>query len=106
MSDRDQSVTSSEEASQVSDRRAFLKTAGKAAATAPAVALLLSAAAKPASAHSRYGCRERGGKRHNGGSGGLGKRVRRKVAGKRVARKKAAQRKAARKKAVRKKAGR
>jgi hypothetical protein len=38
-------------------RREFLKKAGKAAATAPAVALLLSAQATPASAWGRYGKR-------------------------------------------------
>ena len=35
-------------------RRAFLKQVGKAAATAPAVALLLAASSKPASAEELY----------------------------------------------------
>ena len=37
------------------ERRAFLKTVGTAAAAAPAVALLLSANAKPAAAGETYG---------------------------------------------------
>ena len=37
------------------DRRDFLKKAGKAAVTVPAVALLLSANATPAAASGRYG---------------------------------------------------
>jgi len=40
---------------EASARRAFLKQAGKVAATAPAVALLLSAHATPALAMNRYG---------------------------------------------------
>jgi hypothetical protein len=44
---------------EAGDRRDFLKKAGKVAATAPAVALLLSAHATPAQAGSRYG---KGGK--------------------------------------------
>lgn len=95
MPDRDQSVTSSDEA-RVSDRRAFLKTAGKAAATAPAVALLLSAAATPASAHGRYGGRESQRPRRQRGRGH--------AFGKKVARKKASRKKVSRKKASRKKA--
>ena len=47
-----------EEATQLNEeasaRRAFLKQAGKVAATAPAVALLLSAHATPALAMNRY----------------------------------------------------
>jgi hypothetical protein len=45
-------------------RREFLKRAGKVAATAPAVALLLSTAATPASASGRYGGHGRGGRSH------------------------------------------
>jgi len=37
------------------ERRAFLRKAGRAAITAPAVTLLLSAASKPAAADSAYG---------------------------------------------------
>ena len=48
------------------DRRGFLKKAGKAAATVPAVALLLSANATPAEAYNRYG---RGGKGSHGSHG-------------------------------------
>jgi hypothetical protein len=53
------------------DRRAFLKRAGKAAATIPAVALLLSANATPAEAFGRYGrgCRSKGGHSPTGGRG-------------------------------------
>jgi hypothetical protein len=39
--------------SEATARRAFLKTAGKAAVTAPAVALLLAASTKPAAAQYR-----------------------------------------------------
>jgi hypothetical protein len=46
------------------DRRGFLKKAGKAAATVPAVALLLSANATPAQAFGRYG---KGGRGHGRG---------------------------------------
>lgn len=45
---------------EASARRAFLKQAGKVAATAPAVALLLSAHATPALAMNRYGHRKVG----------------------------------------------
>lgn len=48
------------------DRRGFLKKAGKAAATVPAVALLLSANATPAQAFGRYG---KGGRGGQGGDG-------------------------------------
>lgn len=44
----------------VEERREFLKSAGKVAITAPAVALLLSANIKPASAISLYGPYENG----------------------------------------------
>ena len=50
--------------SESADRREFLKKAGKAAATVPAVALLLSANATPAQAFDRYG---RGGHRPSNG---------------------------------------
>ena len=53
-----------EEATELNEeataRRAFLKQAGKVAATAPAVALLLSAHATPALAMNRYGRRHAG----------------------------------------------
>ena len=53
-----------EEANQLNEeasaRREFLKQAGKVAATAPAVALLLSAHATPALAMNRYGHRQVG----------------------------------------------
>jgi len=42
---------------EAADRREFLKKAGKVAATAPAIALLLSANATPAQASGRYGKR-------------------------------------------------
>jgi hypothetical protein len=48
------------------DRREFLKKAGKAAATVPAVALLLSANATPAEAFNRYGKCGRGHGRGRG----------------------------------------
>jgi hypothetical protein len=41
-------------------RRKFLRTAGQAAITAPAVTLLLAAASKPAAAQSAYGSRPPG----------------------------------------------
>ena len=49
MSDREKALLSEGEA-----RREFLKTAGKAVATAPVTALLLSVATKPAYASDRY----------------------------------------------------
>jgi hypothetical protein len=58
------------------DRREFLKKAGKAAATLPAVALLLSANATPAEAFNRYG---RGG-RGKPGRHGHGRRRAHKLA--------------------------
>ena len=51
------------------DRREFLKQAGKAAATVPAVALLLSANATPAEAFGRYGRGGRGGEDRSRGRG-------------------------------------
>jgi hypothetical protein len=53
---------------ETADRRGFLKKAGKAAATVPAVALLLSASATPAEAYNRYGRGGRGGNSHRGSS--------------------------------------
>jgi hypothetical protein len=56
------------------ERREFLKKVGKVAATAPAVALLLSAHAKPASAQAGapYGGGGSGGRGGSGGFGGSG----------------------------------
>ena len=51
------------------DRRGFLKKAGKAAATVPAVALLLSANATPAEAYNRYGRGGRGSRSNRGSNG-------------------------------------
>ena len=48
-------------AAQSADRREFLKKAGKAAVTVPAVAMLLSAHATPAAASGRYGRGKAGG---------------------------------------------
>jgi hypothetical protein len=54
---------------EAGDRRDFLKKAGKVAATAPAVALLLSAHATPAQAGSRYGKGKGKGKGHGKSKG-------------------------------------
>jgi hypothetical protein len=61
--DRKASETIEKRGRESADRREFLKKAGKAAATVPAVALLLSANATPAEAFNRYG---RGKSKHGG----------------------------------------
>jgi hypothetical protein len=57
--------------SEKEERREFLKRAGKLAATAPAVAMLLSSSAMPARANGRYGGN---GGEHRGNNGGGQKR--------------------------------
>ena len=57
---------------EVEARRTFLKRAGKATATAPAVALLLAASTKAASAQSPYSAGDTGGDSTCEDSGGSG----------------------------------